>query len=63
MLAAVNSKHGRYDPLRYMLNGRGIKAEQRAKTREREPMTGDALLRRIQQLGIQVIDNRKRDGI
>jgi len=60
MIAAVNSKQNRYDPLRYMMNGRGLKQQQRAASKG---MTGDQILTRFKQLGVRVIDNRKRDGI
>jgi len=60
MLAAVNSKQRRYDPVRFMSGGdelRRASAEARA---NREPMTGDQILARFRQLGVQIIDKRAK---
>lgn len=65
MLAAVNSKTRQYDPFRYMVNGRGLKEQQRAKAEARrgEGMTGEEIVTRFKQLGFPVIDKRRHDGI
>lgn len=57
MLAAVNSKKGKYEPTRYMVNGKALAERAREQT-EREPMQGDEILRRLRMFGVPIIDKR-----
>lgn len=59
MLAAVNSKHGRYEPRKYMLNAKRLQEKAERDRREREPMTGEQVLARFRQLGVPIIDKRR----
>jgi hypothetical protein len=59
MLVAVNSKHGKYEPRKYMMNGKRLQERAERDRREREPMTGEQVLARFRQLGVRVIDKRK----
>jgi hypothetical protein len=59
MVAAVNSKRRKYDPMRYMMNGAELKRRAR-EAAERDLPSGDELLRKIQRLGVRVIDNRQK---
>ena len=63
MLVAVNSKHGKYEPRKYMLNAKRLQERAERDRREREPMTGDEVLARFRQLGVRVIDNRANKGV
>jgi hypothetical protein len=51
MLVAVNSKHRRYEPAKYMIH----KSET---PKRREGMTGEQVLARFRQLGVPIIDMR-----
>ena len=62
MLVAVNSKHGRYEPRKYMLHAKRLQEKADRDRREREPMTGEQVLARFRQLGVRVIDNRANKG-
>lgn len=55
MLVAVNSKHGKYEPRKYMIDGKRLAERAAAK---REPMTGEQVLQRFRQLGVPIIDMR-----
>jgi hypothetical protein len=57
MLVAVNSKRGKYEPRKYMINGKRL-AEQERERERREPMTGDEVLARFRQIGMPIIDLR-----
>ena len=57
MVAGVNSKHRKYDPVKYMANGAELKRRAR-EAAERELPSGDELLMKIRRLGVRVIDNR-----
>jgi hypothetical protein len=59
MLRAVHSKRGRYEPVKYMLNGRALAREMREAREEREPMTGEQIIQRFRQLGVPIIDKRR----
>jgi hypothetical protein len=52
MLVAVNSKHRRYEPAKYMI----YKNDMREK--RREPLTGEQVLARFRQLGVPIVDLR-----
>jgi hypothetical protein len=61
MVSAVNSKRGRYEPMKYMANGRELmreRAERRA--RRHEPLTGDQIIARARALGVPIIDKRTK---
>jgi hypothetical protein len=58
MLEAVNSKRRRYDPVKYMMNGRELRREAR-EAAERSALTGDQVLEKLKRLGARIIDNRK----
>jgi hypothetical protein len=58
MLAAVNSKRGRYDPVRYMAGGRELMRERAERQRAREPLSGDEIVSRMRALGVPIIDKR-----
>jgi hypothetical protein len=61
MLAAVNSKQRRYDPLRYMARGAELKRRARSEAAAQlRPLTGDEVLARFKQLGMRVIDQRAK---
>ena len=63
MIAAVNSKREKYDPLNWMQDGKELKrraAEERAK---RQPLTGEQILDRFSALGVPVIDKRARKAV
>jgi hypothetical protein len=55
MVAAVRSKRGKYDPVKYMMNAKEIRAKAQ---REREPMTGDEILAKLKAIGYPVLDMR-----
>jgi hypothetical protein len=57
MVAAVNSKRRKFDPLKYMMNGAELRRRAR-EAAERELPSGDELLTKIRRLGVRVIDNR-----
>jgi len=63
MVAAVNSKSRKYDPVRYMLNGAELKREAREASVKRMP-TGEELLSQMRRLGVRIIDKRQgaKDG-
>jgi hypothetical protein len=56
MIAGVNSKHGKYQPIKYMAGGRELMREQ---AERRAILTGDQVLERMRALGVPVIDKRK----
>jgi hypothetical protein len=56
MLVAVNSKRGKYEPRKYMLNAKRL--AEKAESIKREPMTGEQVLARFRQLGVPIIDKR-----
>lgn len=58
MLAAVNSKKGRYEPVKYMMNAKALARQAEEARAEREPMTGDEILRRMRQIGVRIVDLR-----
>ena len=58
MLVAVNSKHGKYEPRKYMIDGKRLAERAERDRREREPMTGEQVLQRFRQLGVPIIDKR-----
>lgn len=57
MVAATASKKEKYRPAKWMANGKARQAEAR---RPGEPMTGDQIMQRFQQLGVRIIDQRAR---
>jgi len=61
MVAAVNSKRRKYDPVKFMMNGADIRRRSR-EAAERELPSGDELLLKIRRLGVRVIDNRGKGG-
>lgn len=61
MVAAVNSKRRKYDPMKYMANGAELKRRAREAV-EKELPTGDELLAKICRLGVPIIDNRANKG-
>jgi hypothetical protein len=60
MLSAVNTKNGRYDPAKYMLNKEAINRERAEREAAREPLTGEQVITRFRQLGVPIIDMRSR---
>lgn len=61
MVSAVNSKRGRYEPMKYMANGRELMREQaERRARRHEPLTGDQVLERLRALGVPIIDKRTK---
>ena len=62
MVAAVNSKHGKYDPVKYMMNGKALRRRAQEEREEREPMSGDEVLARFKAIGWPVIDKRENKG-
>lgn len=66
MLVAVNSKRGRYEPIRYMANGAEIaaaRARAAAERAEREPLTGGEVLAAFRAAGMKINDKRKNKGM
>ena len=63
MLAAVNSKRGKYEPYKWMRNGAELQRRAKAAAGERQPMTGDQVLARFRQLGVPIVDNRQKKGV
>lgn len=59
MLAAVNSKRRRYDPMRYMANGAELKRRAREAAEAHVP-SGDELLARMMRLGWPIVDKRRK---
>jgi hypothetical protein len=57
MLAAVNSKKEKYQPVKWMANGGELMRKTRA---EKEPPTGDEIMAAFKRSGIPIIDRRKR---
>jgi DNA-binding IclR family transcriptional regulator len=58
MVEAVNSKRGRYEPVKWMANGRALMREQAEKRARRQGMGGDEILARMRALGVPIIDKR-----
>lgn len=61
MLAAVNSKKGKYggtEITKYMINGKALAERAREEQTEREPMQGDEILRKLRMHGVPIIDKR-----
>jgi hypothetical protein len=58
MLAAVNSKKGKYEPMKYMANGKAL--AERAREEQAEPMAGEEIIARFRQAGVQIIDKRAK---
>ena len=57
MVEAVNSKKGKYDPMKFMANGKAL-AERAREERSHEPMQGDEILRKLRMFGVPIIDKR-----
>jgi hypothetical protein len=62
MLAAVNSKSRRYDPLKYMARGEELRRRARSEAAERRPLTGEEVLARFKRFGVPIIDQRQKAG-
>ena len=60
MVAAVNSKHGKYDPVKYMMNGKALRRRAQEEREAREPLSGDEVLARFRAIGWPVIDQRAK---
>jgi hypothetical protein len=58
MLDAVNSKKGKYEPMKYMMNARAL--AERAREEQAEPMAGEEIIARFRQAGVQIIDKRAK---
>jgi len=58
MLAALNSKRLKYDPVRYMANREEMERRAAAERAARPPMTGEQILDRFRALGVPIIDKR-----
>lgn len=62
MLAAVNSKHGRYEPVKYMMDGKALARQAREARDKREGLSGEQVIGRIRAMGWPVIDLRAHKG-
>jgi hypothetical protein len=60
MLAAVNSKKGKYEPMKYMANGKALAERAREEQAEREPISGDEIIAQLRRAGVQIIDKRAK---
>lgn len=60
MLAAVNGKRHKYEPVKYMMNGKALARQMREAREKREPMTGEQVIQRLRQLGVPIIDLRSQ---
>jgi len=60
MLAAINSKGEKYDPVKWMQDGREIKRKAAAERANREAPTGDQILAQLKAAGVPVIDRRRK---
>lgn len=60
MLVAVNSKRQKYQPAKWMLNGKELMREARER---RKPLTGEECLERFRRLGVPIIDMRQKASI
>lgn len=60
MLAAVNSKREKYQPVKWMANGRELMRQAAERRAAREPMTGEQVIEQMRALGVPIIDQRRR---
>lgn len=60
MLVAVNSKHGKYEPMKYMANGKALAERARDEQTERRPATADDLIAQFRRAGVPIIDKRAK---
>lgn len=60
MLVAVNGKRGKYEPMKWMLNGRDMQRERAERVKRREGMTGEEVMARFAALGVPIIDKRAK---
>lgn len=60
MLAAVNSKREKYQPMKWMAGGKELMRQAQQRAVEKEPPTGDDILAAFQKMGIPVIDRRAK---
>ena len=62
MLAAVNSKHGRYEPIKYMADRAELMRRRAAARAAAGPFEG-SILQRFRALGVPIVDKRKNKAV
>lgn len=60
MVHAMNSKRGKYEPARFLTAPHRRLIEQKRADRPCEPMTGEQVFMRLKQLGVPILDGRKK---